>query len=391
MRSGTEEHTFEGHTLNKNVLSAYQDDPSLTAGQNERTRRYVTAVGVWTALVLYHDSLKAEAESQGSVNGNWFQTGGAVEAAGNALVNAVEIIMDVGVKILTYADKIFAGATTVVATVGAAIGVTISAPIVATIAVASVLIATVVVLAEMSTANDEEANNPEEPPELPLEERTALRLKIWYEDEAGERRLIPVIREGNSPQTADKFFIKPHGTGYSTDASAVRFYMEWSRIEQVDDSPALKFELSPDFKEEGNVYRTLTDGVENDIDYFEISKMDGMRKQSNETTLTIQVHDAAGAGDSPVYYPYYYVATSEDPAGYEKFASAEGFVIHFLDGLTAPAADIRIPKHTVIDFGSTIASALIAPPCKLTFYEDDETYAKAGIFADVPYVGTVIW
>jgi hypothetical protein len=91
-----------------------------------------------------------------------------------------------------------------------------------------------------------------------------------------------------------------------------------------------------------------------------------MRKSGIETTLTMRV-DNSSAGDekNPIYYPYYYVAKSVDTEGKvleeEKFDSDAGFVIHFLDGLAAPAPDVRIPKTRVTDFESTIPAPLVVP------------------------------
>jgi hypothetical protein len=175
LQSGDEKQTFEGITLNKNVLSAYQNDPSLSDKQNERTRHYVTAVGVWTALMLRHDSLEAEAESLASMNGQWILTGGSSENPLTSIGKALFNIFNTGLKILTYAGAIFSGAMIAVAKVGAAIGVAISAPVVVAVAVVPVAVAT-----SVTSAGDTAANG-EEPPE----ERAAPRLKIWYEDDAG--------------------------------------------------------------------------------------------------------------------------------------------------------------------------------------------------------------
>jgi hypothetical protein len=159
------------------------------------------------------------------------------------------------------------------------------------------------------------------------------------------------------------------------------------RKEQANDSPALKFELSPDFQVEGNVYRSLTTGVEDSTDYFEIAKINGRRWDGIETTLTMRVHDA-GIGDEehPAYYPYYYVINSVDDEGKvleeEKFDDEEGFVIHFLDGaaVLTSAPDVRIPKTTVIDFRSTIPAPLVVPS-QSELLKDDAAYAASNPFA----------
>jgi hypothetical protein len=103
-----------------------------------------------------------------------------------------------------------------------------------------------------------------------------------------------------------------------------------------------------------------------------------MRKSGIETTLTMRV-DNSSAGDekNPIYYPYYYVAKSVDAEGKvleeEQFIGDAGFVIHFLDGLAAPAPDVRIPKTRVIDFESTIPAPLVVPTKSML--PADDSYA----------------
>jgi hypothetical protein len=343
LKSGEEKQTFEGITLNQYVLSAYQDDSPLSDKQNERTRHYVTAVGVWTALVLQHDLLEAEAGNQ----------------------SAVQTIANVGARVLTHADRIFGDTKTV--TGNKAIEATVPVPVAVTVAVVSVTVATSVVLVEMSAENDEEAGHskPSEPD--PPEIRNAPQIRIWYDvDDKGEKLLIPVLRKnGDIPQSTEMFHIPPHKSGNYYDTSNVRFYFEIGKRSDADedtDIPALSYRSLPyslsDPEGHSPLYKQVTsaksEGKEHEY-YLEIKKSDGQLAEAGDgriTVLPIGVKDANADAENAVY-PYFYVNG-------EEFSGEDAFLIYFLDyaGTERP---IVLPYTITRQQTHTIPAPLVVP------------------------------
>jgi hypothetical protein len=161
------------------------------------------------------------------------------------------------------------------------------------------------------------------------------------------------MREGQTPQTAEEFYIRPHGEIFDVYkyTSNVRF---WFRVGKRDSEEkiAFSFEFSPAdsayYKKEN-----ISLGTEDDRNYFEIKKLNGS-SAAKKTTLAIKAFNRTKTADeeNPVYFPCYYVNE-------EKFTEGDGFVINFRDYVTAEEeAQVIIPKHEVAE---TQVRTVIAP------------------------------
>jgi hypothetical protein len=317
LRYGEEEHTFDGLVLNKNVLTAYQDDTNLTPGQNTRARNYVTVLGVWTALTLQFEEAVAESGETKAMSG----------------------ICRIGTAVAGLRHSEFTVVSKDVVTRGSAVHAKVESPV-AVVVVAPVTVAVSVV---GRIADGEESDPPTESP-LPPAKLYAPRFELYYLDEAGEKKPVPVIREGNKPKgLSQEFYIRPHDMIFDDYTSNVRFYYTVGMYEISDDIPAITCKFSPQnsFYSESNI---SSGTAENGDQYFEVKKRNGARSINDlTTTLTIKTYNKTRTADpdKPQYYEYYYVNG-------EEFTGENGFVIHFIDYVTeAEKAEVLIPEHTV--------------------------------------------
>jgi hypothetical protein len=255
---GEDPYTFDGLVMNKHILTIYEDDSSLTPGQNARVRNYVTALSVWTAIMHQFSEMMAEAETApdgisassslfaGIQYSFWGDVGSFFSNVGKGIVKAVKNICTIGATIAAAAFFAFKITAAVLVSVGAAIGTAIAAPVVVAIAVVVAVAVTVVNLYNLGKADEEYQNGNDEentPPPPPHPE--APRFRIYYLDESGQEQDIPVMRKGDSPAISDEFYIKPHGTGFAADTSNVKFYFEVTAYQEEVDDPGLFFNYSP--------------------------------------------------------------------------------------------------------------------------------------------------
>lgn len=343
---------LEDFPLNKNVFGLYEDDPALSAGENTRMRNYVTALSVWTAMAYQFGKAMKTGEYESALSGfrsagiEYFYAGGVVENIGRGIQKAVENICTIGATIAAAAVVAFKITASIIVTVATGIGVTVAAPVVAAVAVAVAITVTLINLEKLGREEEENSGGdsggvpePDTPP-LPPEQRKAPRFTIYYIDEAGERQDLPVMKEGEAPTIADKFYIRPHNKGLEI-TSIVKFCFEIASVEPPDGEVKTSMAFSPRQLPYQEVGVKPEDGGGY---YFEVRKNDGYRSLTSiDTTLTIKVFNGTATTDEkkPVYFPYYYVNGIE----FEKDA---GFVINFIDLLSAGDEPlVRIPQHTV--------------------------------------------
>jgi hypothetical protein len=224
--------------------------------------------------------------------------------------------------------------------VGAFIGVKIPAPIAAIVAVVITVVAAVLELLPDFTEQDEAVKGTS----LPPEDRVAPRFAIYYLDESGERQPLPVLREGQTPDITQEFYIRPHGGG-QTRTSNVRFYFIAGVLDASNASATeLSFQFSPEDPYSRIYENNIGSGTaENGDSYFEIKKHDGYRDEGDKkTALTIKVINSTATADPehPVYFPRYYVND-------QLFTEDDGFVINFTDQPSASELEqVLIPEHT---------------------------------------------
>jgi hypothetical protein len=223
----------------------------------------------------------------------------------------------------------------------ASIGIKIPTPIAVIVSAAITAIVTIIKLIPDFTDDDEKSKEAA----MPQEDRVAPRFAIYYMDESGVKQPLPVMREGQTPESTQEFYIRPHGTGQVNATSNVRFYFVAGTHDASGGATAaeLSFQFSPEDPSSRLYENGIGSGAEEGGDsYFEIKKHDGYRGDGDErTSLTIKVVNSAATTDSenPVYFPRYYVND-------QMFTEGDGFVIHFLD--RASAADLEqvlIPEH----------------------------------------------
>jgi hypothetical protein len=275
-------HLFENITLNTNVFMA--GDYSLTA----REWKYIAAASVWTALTSQLNAVPSEAGP------------------------AVEAIRLVGGMVRSFGFDSFP--EDAIIKPGTLIGAVGRQPIV----VASSIVEPVTV-------------NGGGPSDVPS-------FELYYMDESGTERSVPVMREEQTPQITQQFYIRPHGKSIEY-ASNVKLYFK------VSAAMAGQLMLRPALSRPGGLpyapvnVRAGSDGVH----YLEVNKQDGYR-QSKNTRLTVKVVNGTQTAneENPAYLPQYYVNG-------EEFNGSNGFVINFLDYATPDEqTKLLIPQSTAI-------------------------------------------
>jgi hypothetical protein len=341
LQAGPQTRTFSGITLNKNVLTAYQDDPEQSDGWNARMRGYTAALGVWTAMALFCEKELEAYRLAAVLNGNadpnhpdWYLSA----EAGEAIMNAVETVVSVGVAVATFFVQAFSTAVAVVELVGLAVGVTVSAPVTMVIAAVAGVVATAIV-----ESAPPHPGNPA--PEIPLAQRNAPLFSFYYLDDAGNKQQVPVTRAGETPELAKTFYIPPHNRSLRY-TSNVRFYFQVGRsslAESAADIPTADYNIVEQKPDSMNgIYQAVATGHDGEGDYIEIKKQNGYWGETTpdrHTQLVVKVYDGNKA-DKPAY-PYFYVNGVE-------FTDAEEFVINFFDYVTEEEeSQVVIPPCTV--------------------------------------------
>jgi hypothetical protein len=372
-----ETQTFDGLVLNKNIFSVYQNDDSLTPGQNTRVRNYVIAVGLWTAIMLQFEE-EAEVVPLNGISMSRNFIGGPQYAWWNpisAIKKAVKSIFSIGSAIASLASSLFGKAGKLLGTVAAVVGMVVSAPVVTVIATAVVITAAIIEVIVIASGGDGKNNEGDVPSDLPPEKRQAPRFRIYYRDEAGVEHNIPVMRQGETPQISQEFYIRPHDEDY-TYTSNVRFYYETTILEGIDDEIKTKYV----FSEKTTPYREVEPGRKDGVSYFEVKKLNG-RNKNGRISLTVTVFN--GSKTSPeeegkengnlAYFPYYYVND-------EEFTGGNGFVLNFIDKPSSAEEElVLIPEHTeaesVITYSVAPDALPSVPLVNIIPANDEEWYA----------------
>jgi hypothetical protein len=158
----------------------------------------------------------------------------------------------------------------------------------------------------------------------------APRFTITDIDKLGEEKPIPVMREGETPETAQEFYIRPNGLATSssyTVTSNVKFYYTVSAYQAIDEA-SLKFEAD-------NWLYTGEFGADEIGNFYEARKEDGYRSYA-KTKLTVEVVNNRTKG----HFSYYYVNG-------EEFIGDKKLVINFNDNPSPSEKDqVLIPAHT---------------------------------------------
>jgi hypothetical protein len=361
LRHGGEEHTFNGLVLNKNVLTAYQDNPELNAGQNNRMRDYVTALGVWTAITMQFGGTDAENEGAPTssignfsygINRSWF---GWVDDVVDGIKGAVEDVIDYGKDIVEFFVGVFIDVYDGIITVGSAIGVTVPAPVAAVIAGAAAVVATVIYIIDTIIEEEESSGRPTVPPE----QLNAPYFRFYYVDEWGEEQPVPVTRTDETPLPSQAVHIRPHGLS-DKYVSNVRFYFKVLKSQyatQTTDIPTTDY-LIESLNPAGNLwYQEVAPGTTEDgINYIDIKKRDGYwAEDMRRSNLIVTVYDSSQGSENKQYYPCFYVNGTE-------FSGVNEFAINFFDYVaSSEEGEVVIPPHTVTEAPLTLVRSRLLP------------------------------
>jgi hypothetical protein len=139
----------------------------------------------------------------------------------------------------------------------------VAAPVAVAVGVAAAITVTPIDLADIGAEDDDEPDGdsgeePPEPPPLPPEKRKAPRFAVYYRDEEGKKQTLPVMREGQAPETGDEFYIRPHDSIVRNATSNVKFYFETTSVEPPDGEIKTCRVFSPYSENRNEPYRLVS-------------------------------------------------------------------------------------------------------------------------------------